>query len=88
LKTRKIPMRMCVGCRNMFPKKELIRIVQNKDGEVSIDTTGKKPGRGAYLCRNSECLKKAVKTKAIHRSFEHPVDNEVFNTIMKELEEV
>jgi len=81
LKQRKVPMRMCVGCHEMKPKRELQRIVRSPEGEVSIDPVGKKPGRGAYVCRNAECLKKARKTKALERKFEAPVSNEVFEAL-------
>ena len=65
MKTKKIPMRMCVGCGEMKPKKELIRIVTDKEGNVSVDPTGKKAGRGAYICKSTDCLKKAGKSKRI-----------------------
>ena len=81
LKQRKVPMRMCVGCHEMRPKRELQRIVRSPEGEVSIDPVGKKPGRGAYVCRNVECLKKARKTKALERKFEAPVSGEVFEAL-------
>ncbi len=61
MKEKKVPMRMCVGCREMKPKKELLRVVRSPEGAVSIDTTGRKPGRGAYVCRSAECLKRAIK---------------------------
>lgn len=83
LKTRKVPMRMCVGCHEMKPKRELQRIVRSPEGEVSIDPAGKKPGRGAYVCRNVECLKKARKTKALERKFEAAVDAAVFDELEK-----
>lgn len=63
MKTKKIPMRMCVGCGEMKPKKELIRIVTDQEGNVSVDLTGKKSGRGAYICKSADCLKKAGKSK-------------------------
>ncbi len=80
-KTRKIPMRMCVGCHEMRPKRELQRIVHSPEGDVSIDPVGKRPGRGAYVCRNLECLKKARKTKALERKFEAAVSDEVFSEL-------
>ena len=70
MKTKKIPMRMCVGCGEMKPKKELIRIVTDPEGNVSVDPTGKKAGRGAYICRDTQCLKKAAKSKRIKVSDE------------------
>ena len=84
LKPRKIPMRMCVGCHEMKPKRELQRVVRSPEGVVSIDPVGKKPGRGAYVCRNVECLKKARKTKALERKFEAPVSAEVFDELEKQ----
>jgi predicted RNA-binding protein YlxR (DUF448 family) len=74
LKPRKIPMRMCVGCREMKPKKELLRAVRSPEGEVSLDPTGKKPGRGAYVCFNAECLKKALKQRQLDRALEAKLD--------------
>lgn len=84
LKPRKIPMRMCVGCHEMKPKRELQRVVRSPEGVVSIDPVGKKPGRGAYVCRNVECLKKARKTKAMERKFEAPIAPEVFDQLEAE----
>ena len=78
LKPKKVPLRMCVACHEMKPKKELQRVVRSPEGEVSIDPIGKKPGRGAYLCPSVECLKKARKTKALERKFEAPVRDEVY----------
>ena len=83
LKTRKVPMRMCVGCHEMRPKRELQRIVRSPEGEVSIDPVGKKPGRGAYVCRKVECLKKARNTQALERKFEAAVDAAVFDELEK-----
>ena len=65
---KKIPLRMCVGCREMRPKRELVRVVCSKDGQISVDLTGKAAGRGAYVCPTEECLKKAVKTRALERA--------------------
>jgi predicted RNA-binding protein YlxR (DUF448 family) len=70
MKTKKIPMRMCVGCGEMKPKKELIRIVTDSEGNTCVDLTGKKAGRGAYICRDTQCLKKAGKSKRIKVSDE------------------
>lgn len=85
MKMRKIPQRMCNGCMEIKPKKELIRIVKSPEGEVSIDLTGKKPGRGAYICKNSECLEKAFKTKKLSRSLETPISEEVFEALRNEI---
>ena len=76
-KPRKIPLRMCVGCREMKPKKELIRAVRSPEGEVTLDTTGKKAGRGAYVCRNAECLKRALKQRQLDRALETHLDDAV-----------
>ena len=76
MKTRKVPMRMCVGCREMKPKKELIRVVHSPEGEVSVDLTGRKPGRGAYLCPREECLAKALRQKQLERAFSAPLSAE------------
>lgn len=81
LKPKKIPMRMCVACHEMKPKKELQRIVRSPEGVVSIDTKGKMPGRGAYVCRSAECLKKARKSKALERKFEAPVSQETYDAL-------
>lgn len=77
MKPKKIPMRMCVGCREMKPKRELIRVVRSPEGAVSMDTTGKKPGRGAYLCRDAVCLARALKQKQLERQLEVQLTPEV-----------
>ena len=69
MKTKKVPLRMCLGCREMKPKKELIRVVHGPDGSVSVDLTGRKAGRGAYLCPREDCLARALKQKQIERAF-------------------
>ena len=85
VKPRKIPMRMCVACREMKPKKELIRIVRTPEGPVEADLTGKKNGRGAYLCRSAECLETAWKRKSFNRAFQQPVSKEVYEALREEL---
>ena len=70
---KKVPMRMCVACREMKPKKELIRVVRTPEGEIVPDETGRKNGRGAYLCRSEACFNKAVKTRALDRALEQPI---------------
>jgi len=82
---KKIPMRMCVGCREMRPKKELIRAVRNAEGQVSLDATGKAPGRGAYLCKSPDCLAKAEKTRGLERAFAQKVEPEVFEALREAL---
>ncbi len=83
---KKTPMRMCVGCRNMFPKRDLVRIVRPIEGSVTIDLTGKVSGRGAYLCKNQLCLERAVKTKALERALERKLDGELLERLGRELE--
>lgn len=77
MKPRKIPMRMCVGCRQMKPKRELLRVVKSPEGVVSLDLTGRKPGRGAYVCASEACFLRAVKQKQLERAFSSPVDASV-----------
>lgn len=86
MKTKKIPQRMCLGCREMKPKTELIRIVMNKSGEVSLDFTGKMPGRGAYICNSKECAAKLKKTHGIDRNFKISVNPELYDEIERMLE--
>ncbi len=78
-------MRMCTGCGEMKPKKELIRIVKSPEGVISVDRTGRLPGRGAYLCPDGECLKKARKTNRLERVFSSEIPEEVYNALEKEL---
>lgn len=85
MKQRKIPMRSCVGCFEPKPKKELLRIVRSPEGEISLDPIGKKPGRGAYICPNIECFKKARKARRLERSFETEVPPEIYDTLEAEL---
>ena len=84
---KKIPMRRCLGCMESKPKKELIRIVKNKDGEISLDKTGKKQGRGAYICGNIACLEKAIKSRRIEKEFETKIDEEIYATLRGDIEE-
>ena len=83
---KKIPQRQCMGCREMKPKKELIRVVRSPEGVVSMDPVGKKPGRGAYLCPNPECLRKALRSKALDRSLEVTIPEDVYARLEKEME--
>ena len=80
-KPRKIPQRQCVGCRTMTDKRELVRIVKPPEGEIVLDTIGKKSGRGAYVCRNAECLRKARKSRALERAFETAIPAEVYDAL-------
>ena len=85
---KKIPMRKCVGCGEMKPKKELMRILRTEDDDFCIDTTGKKNGRGAYLCHNVECFQKAVRNKGLERSFKQSIPQEVYDRLEKEMDTV
>lgn len=85
MKVKKIPQRMCTGCMEMKPKKELIRIVRSKEGDVSVDLTGKKPGRGAYICKSIDCLQKAFKTKKLERNLEITISEELQNKLREEV---
>ena len=83
---KKIPMRQCLGCREMKTKRELIRVVRSPEGEVSLDFKGKANGRGAYICPNPECLKRAIKAKALERAFSMQIPAEVFEKLNEEME--
>ncbi len=85
MKVKKIPMRMCTGCMEMKPKKELIRIVKSPEGEVSVDLTGKKSGRGAYICKSAECLEKAFKAKRLSRNLDVSISEEIYNKLRSEV---
>ena len=82
---RKTPKRKCMGCQEVQDKRSLIRVVRSPEGEISIDLTGRKAGRGAYLCPKAECLEKAIKTKALERSLEVTMDAALYETLRKEL---
>lgn len=82
-----IPERQCLGCREMKPKPELVRVVRSPEGTVSVDLRGKAPGRGAYVCRSADCLKKALRSKAISRSLDVEIPPEIYDTLTKQLEE-
>ena len=87
-KKRKPPMRMCIGCRERFDKRELIRVVRTPEGEVVIDDTGKKSGRGAYLCPgSSKCLTRAMKSKALERMLEVTIDDAVYEKLKEQIDE-
>lgn len=85
MKVKKIPLRMCTGCMEMKPKKELIRIVKTPEGEICVDLTGKKSGRGAYICKSLECLEKAVKAKRLSRNLDVTIDDEIYNRLREEI---
>ena len=83
---KKIPMRQCVGCREMKMKKELIRVVRSPEGVLSLDFKGKAPGRGAYLCPDPECLKKAIRSRALERTFSCQIPQEVYDALTERME--
>ena len=83
---KKIPLRQCVGCGEMKSKKELIRVLKTEEEGFVLDFTGKKNGRGAYICRNAECLKAAKKSKGLDRSFKMAVSDDVYDSLTKEIE--
>lgn len=85
---KKNPMRQCVGCNEMKPKKDMIRVIKTAEEEFILDTTGRKNGRGAYVCPNNECLQKAIKCKGLERSFKMPIPKEVYEMLTKEMNEL
>ena len=87
MKQKKIPLRMCLGCMEMKPKRELIRVVKNNEEEISIDLVGKKPGRGAYICRSADCLEQAIKAKRLEKAFETTIDMDIYQKLKNQLEE-
>ena len=86
MKTRKIPMRMCVGCREMKEKRSLLRVVKSPEGTISFDRVGKAPGRGAYVCKSKACLERAVKARQLERALETRIDEAVFAQLMEEID--
>lgn len=87
MQQKKIPMRKCTGCGEMKPKKELVRVVKTPEDEILMDLTGRKNGRGAYICRDIECLKKARKSKRIEKSFQMSIPDEVYDRMEEELKQ-
>lgn len=85
MRPKKIPMRMCTGCGEMKPKKELVRVVKSPEEEISLDLTGKKPGRGAYVCPNAECLKAARKARRFEKAFSCRIPDELYDHMEEEL---
>lgn len=85
MKVKKVPQRMCTGCMEMKSKKDLIRVVKNKEGEISLDLTGKKPGRGAYVCKSTECFEKAFKTKRLEKNLESKINEDLYNNLKEEI---
>ncbi len=86
IKKRKIPQRICIGCQVKLPKKELVRVVRTPDSQVVVDATGKKPGRGAYICPKESCLSKAAKGKRLEKNLQLPVSEKLFSEIREMLE--
>ncbi len=84
---RKIPLRKCLGCCEMKDKRTLVRIVRSKEGVISVDLTGKMPGRGAYICRDESCLNTAVKAKRLERAFSTKIEPEIYDRLRSELSE-
>ncbi len=82
---RKIPQRRCIGCNEQKDKRELIRIVRNREGEISVDLTGKKPGRGAYICRDVNCLRLAKKGKKLEKAFDTAISEEIYTRLEQEI---
>lgn len=87
-KKKKTPLRMCLGCRTQKEKRDLIRVVRTPNGEIELDATGRKAGRGAYICATAYCLKKAVKGKGLEKSLKRPIPEEVFNRLVENMEDV
>ena len=85
MRTKKVPLRKCTGCGEMKPKKELVRVVKSPEGEISLDLTGRKPGRGAYVCRHIECLKTARKARRLEKAFSCQIPAEVYDHMEEEL---
>lgn len=81
---KKIPMRQCIGCGEMKSKKELIRVIKTPEGEIVLDSTGRQNGRGAYICNDVECFKKARKNKGLERSFKQSINAEIYDALEKE----
>ncbi len=82
---KKVPERMCIGCRTAHPKREMIRIVRSPEGEFSVDLTGKKSGRGAYICRKEDCFNAAVKEHSFEKSFKSPIDAKIYDELRQQL---
>ncbi|MGN0531287.1 MAG: RNase P modulator RnpM [Eubacterium sp.] len=85
MKTKKVPLRMCTGCGEMYDKRTLVRVVKTPQGDVQLDLTGKLSGRGAYVCKNVDCLKKARKKRAFERAFSMQIDDSVYTRMEEEI---
>ena len=88
MSVKKIPLRQCIGCGEMKSKKEMIRVIKTAEDQILLDATGRKNGRGAYLCPSMECFKKAVKGRGLERSFKMAIPREVYETLEKEMEAI
>ncbi|MCI5951090.1 MAG: YlxR family protein [Anaerostipes sp.] len=85
---KKVPMRQCVGCHNMVSKREMIRVIKTSDGQIMLDATGKKNGRGAYICNSRECLEKAIKSRSLERSLKAAIPSEIYDSLKEELDNI
>ena len=83
---KRVPLRKCTGCGEMKPKKDLVRVVKSPEGEISLDLTGRKPGRGAYVCPQTECLKRAIKSKALERGLDCQIPQEIYDQLLLRME--
>ena len=88
MSVKKIPLRQCIGCGEMKSKKEMIRVIKTAEDQILLDATGRKNGRGAYLCPSMECFKKAVKGRGLERSFKMAIPKEVYESLKKEMEQI
>lgn len=85
MKVKKIPLRKCLGCQEQFDKRDLLRVVKNKEGEISLDMTGKQNGRGAYICKKKSCLEAAIKNHGLERSLKTSIDSEVIDKLIEQI---
>lgn len=85
---KKVPMRQCVGCHNMVSKREMIRVIKTSDGQIMLDATGKKNGRGAQICNARECLEKAIKSRSLERSLKAAIPSEIYDSLKEELDNI
>lgn len=88
MSVRKVPLRQCIGCGEMKNKKDMLRVIKTPEGEILLDATGRKNGRGAYICPSMECMKKAVKSRGLDRSFKTAIPQEVYESLEKEMESI
>ena len=88
MEAKRVPLRKCLGCMCSFPKRDLARVVRTPEGNVILDKTGRANGRGAYICKSKECLKKAIKPKRVSRSLEVEIPDELYDALQRELEQI